>query len=251
MRDELIRAKEASGILGLIPARSGSVGVPGKNIRPLAGTPLIVYTIKAALGSRVGRTVVSTDSEEIAAIAARAGAERPFLRPANLATTETVAIDVVRHALDFFARGEDWQPTAVFYLQPTSPFRTSADINRALELLNASADADSVVSMAPMRDHPTFGWVDRGDGRLVPIMPMVPRWERRQDLTPVFAENSAILLSRTRYLLGPGAPDRLVYNLQNFIPMPITPPTTIDIDTEMDFRFAEFMMREQLGHQCA
>jgi CMP-N-acetylneuraminic acid synthetase len=240
-----------AGVLGLIPARSGSVGVPGKNIRPLAGTPLIVYSVRAALGSRLDRTVVSTDSEEIATVAATAGAERPFLRPAHLATSETLSIDVVRHALDFFAREENWEPDGVFLLQPTSPFRTSADINRALDLLNASKEADSVVSMAEMRDHPTFGWVDRGDGRLVPIMPMVPRRENRQDLRPVFTESSAILLSRTRYLLGPGAPDRLVYNLLNFIPMLIAPPTTIDIDTEMDFRFADFMMRERLGHQSA
>jgi CMP-N,N'-diacetyllegionaminic acid synthase len=79
-----------SGVLGLIPARSGSVGAPGKNIRPLAGTPVIVCTIEAALGSRIDRTVVSTDSEEFAAIAAKAGAERPFLRPAHLATSEAV-----------------------------------------------------------------------------------------------------------------------------------------------------------------
>jgi CMP-N,N'-diacetyllegionaminic acid synthase len=225
--------------------------VPGKNIRPLAGTPLIVYTIRAALGSRLDRTIVSTDSKEIAAVAAKAGAEQPFRRPAHLATSEALSIGIVRHALDFFAKEENWKPDGIFFLQPTSPFRTSADIDRALDLLSTAEDSDSVVSMAETRDHPTFGWVDRGDGRLVPIMPMVPRRERRQDLTPVFTENSAILLSRTRYLLGPGEPNRLVYNLQNFVPMLITLPTTIDIDTEMDFRFADFMMREQLGRERA
>jgi len=240
-----------SGVLGLIPARSGSVDVPGKNIRPLAGSPLIVYTIKAALGSHLDRTVVSTDSEIFAAVAAEAGAERPFLRPARLATSETLAIEIVRHALDFFAREENWRPEAVFYLQPTSPFRTSADIDRALDLLNACKEADSVVSIAPMRDHPSFGWVDRGDGGLIPIMPMTPRRQRRQDLTPVFAENSAILLSRTQYLLGKGAPDRLIFNPLNFMPMLIEFPATIDIDTEMDFQFADFVMQQMLDKRRA
>jgi CMP-N-acetylneuraminic acid synthetase len=233
------------GILGLIPARSGSVGVPRKNIRPLAGRPLIVYTVDAARASALDRIIVSTDSEEIASVAVASGAERPFLRPAALATGTTRAIEVVRNALDFFAEREHWTPDAVFYLQPTSPFRSAIDIDQALTLLRTSEDADSVMSVAPVRDHPSFAWTEKS-GRLVPVFPG-PRPERRQDLIPMVVENNAIVLSRTSYLDKAVAPDSLLINLASFVPMPVDFPVAVDIDTEADFRFADFLMRDHLG----
>jgi len=234
-------------ILGLVVARSGSAGVPGKNIRPLAGRPLIVHTIEAARCSRLERIVVSTDSEAYAAIARGAGAESPFLRPAALASSSARAIDIVRHALDFFANEERWTPEAIFYLQPTSPFRSAALIDRALDLLKGAEHVDSVMSVSPMRDHPSFGWVDTGCGRLVPLIPLGPRPERRQDVVPVFAVNNAVVLSRTRYLVGERASDRPIINLENFVWMTVEYPEAIDIDTEIDFRLADMLMREQLG----
>jgi CMP-N,N'-diacetyllegionaminic acid synthase len=234
------------GILGIVPARAGSVGVPGKNIRPLAGRPLIVHTVEAARRSRLDRLVVSTDSEEIAAIAVAAGAERPFLRPAELATGSATAYSVVRHALEHFRRHEGWTPQAVLYLQPTSPFRAGPDIDAALDLLAAHRAADTVVSVAPALEHPSFAWFER-EGGLVPALPIAARPERRQDLVPAFMENNAIMLSRTSYLLGPGAPDRLIVNLENFVPIHIDWPVALDINTEMDFRFAEFLMSERCG----
>lgn len=235
-----------SGILGLIPARAGSVGVPGKNIRPLAGRPLIAYTVEAARASGIDRVVVSTDSEDIAAIAVAAGAERPFLRPPELATGTALAAGVVRHALDHFRTHEGWTPDAVFYLQPTSPFRTATDIDRAVAMLTASPSSDSVCSVAPVRDHPAFAWVER-DGRMARAFPDVRRPERRQDLSPVFAENNAIMLSRTAYLLGDSRDDLSVINIDNFVPFYIDGLLAVDIDTETDFGFADFLMRSRLG----
>jgi CMP-N-acetylneuraminic acid synthetase len=235
-----------SGILGLIPARAGSVGVPGKNIRPLAGRPLIAYTVEAARASGIDRVVVTTDSEDIAAIAVAAGAERPFLRPAELATSTALAAPVVRHALDYFRTSEGWTPDAVFYLQPTSPFRTAADIDKAIALLAAAPSADSVCSVAEVRDHPAFAWIER-DGRMARAFPDIRRPERRQDLSPVFAENNAIMLSRTPYLLSDPRDDLSIINIDNFVPFHIDDPLTVDIDTEIDFSFADFLMRNRLG----
>jgi CMP-N,N'-diacetyllegionaminic acid synthase len=235
-----------SAILGLIPARAGSVGVRGKNIRPLGGHPLVVHTIEAARASRLDRVVISTDSPEIAAICKAAGAEQPFLRPVELATATALAIGVVRHALEHFRRSENWAPDAVFYLQPTSPFRTAGDIDAALDLLAANASADSVMSVSAVAEHPAFEWIEE-DGRLKPAFPHLPRPERRQDLTPLFIENNAIMLSRISYLLGNSAPDLPLVNLNSFVPMKIEGLVTIDIDNEMQFRFADFLMREKMG----
>lgn len=233
-------------VLGLIVARSGSVGVPGKNIRPLAGRPLIVHTIEAARHSRLSRVVVSTDSEAYAAIARDAGADCPFLRPAAIASGTARSIDIVRHALDFFARQEKWTPEAVFYLQPTSPFRSTGLIDQALDALRSVHTADSVMSVSPMRDHPSFGWVDNGGGRLVPLVPLWPRPERRQDVVPVYVDNNAVMLSRTRYLLGDGPHHRPIINLANFVHVTIDYPESLDIDTELDFQLADLLMQERL-----
>ena len=235
-----------SGILGLVPARAGSVGVRGKNIRPLGGRPLIVHTIEAARASRLDRVVISTDSEEIAVIGAAAGAERPFLRPAELAVGTALAIGVVRHALEYFRGHECWTPDAVFYLQPTSPFRSADDIDAALNLLGGAAAADLVMSVSPVNEHPAFEWVEE-DGRLKRAFPHLVRPERRQDLTPLFIDNNAIMLSRVRYLLGDPAPDLPIINLRNFVPVKIEGAVAIDIDNEMQFSFADFLMRRKMG----
>ena len=134
-------------ILAVIPARGGSKGIPKKNIRSFAGKPLLVHAIEATkAASSVHRIIVSTDSEEIAAIARNAGAEVPFLRPAELATSESKVIDPVIHLLDRLKRDENYEPSHVLLLQPTSPLRTSDDIEKAITLLFASK-ADSLVSI--------------------------------------------------------------------------------------------------------
>lgn len=235
-----------SGILGLIPARAGSVGVPGKNVRPLAGRPLIAHTVEAACYSRLNRVVVSTDSEEIATIATAAGAERPFLRPSKLATNSALAIGVVRHALEYFQRHESWTPEAVFYLQPTSPFRTSADIDKALDMLAAENTVNSIMSVSTITEHPAFQWINQA-GHLKPAFPQLVRPQLRQDLLPLFIDNNAIMLSRTSYLLSDSAVDLPIIDLNNFLPMMIDGPLALDIDTEMQFRFADFLMQDKMG----
>ena len=229
-----------AGILGIIPARAGSVGVPRKNIRLLAGIPLVAHTIKAAVTSRIDRVVVSTDSKEIMDIAVKFNAECPFLRPTHLATSSSLAIEVVRHTLDHYWLVEKWRPDAVFYLQPTSPFRTNSDINSALDLFRSDTSVDSVMSISLVNEHPSFQWIDSPTGLTI-AFPDLPRPQNRQDLIPIYIDNNAIILSRTSYLLGDKSADLTLINYENFIPMRISGNMAIDIDTEIQFKLAEVL----------
>ncbi|MBI2612554.1 acylneuraminate cytidylyltransferase family protein [Candidatus Kaiserbacteria bacterium] len=139
-------ARKDANILAIIPARAGSRGIPNKNIRMFAGKPLIAYTIEVAKAApSLDRIVVSTDSQEIAGIAQKYGAEVPFLRPAELATDASTVVDAVIHLLEQL-RKDGYEPTHILLLQPTSPLRTSEDIESAVRLFNDSR-ADSLVSV--------------------------------------------------------------------------------------------------------
>lgn len=186
-------------VLGIIPARGGSKGFPGKNLAPLGGRPLICHTIEAALASgALARVLVSTDCPDIARTARDHGAETPFLRPAELAQDDTPAIDVIRHALSWLAGNEGWQASAAIYLQPTSPLRGASRIRQAVELLCGS-EADAVVSVTqvPHRFHPWSVMERCGDGSLRPFTPAGADVLRRQDKPKLFARNGPALLAMT------------------------------------------------------
>ncbi|MDP6708241.1 MAG: acylneuraminate cytidylyltransferase family protein [Alphaproteobacteria bacterium] len=231
--------------LAIIPARIGSTGVRKKNIRPLAGRPLIEYAIEAALASRIDRVVVSTDAPEIAEVARAAGAEVPFLRPVELAANETIAMAVVRHALAYLADVEGWRPDAVAYLQPTSPMRNAAHIDRALELLDQTVD--SIWTMVSVAEHPYFMYSPAPGARMLEYVTMDDKPERRQDLPPLYHVNPVIMLSWTRYLVAEGNEKALVVNRDNFRALPISREDGVDINTELDFQLAELLMRRKLA----
>lgn len=188
-------------ILGLIPARGGSKGVPGKNIKPLAGIPLIEYTITAALNSKLlTDVVVSTDSPEIARISEKVGAEVPFIRPDYLATDDSATIDLVIHAVDFLHfSGRDYD--AVCLLQPTCPFRKDGFIDKAVSKFIESG-SDSLISVLPLPEKYNPHWIFErsnddllkpatGDGRII---------SRRQDLPPAYFRDGSIYLTRLSVL---------------------------------------------------
>jgi CMP-N-acetylneuraminic acid synthetase len=227
-----------STTLAIIPARSGSVGVKGKNIRLLAGQPLISHAIEVARRSNIDRVILSTDSEEYAGIGQRFGAEIPFIRPDTLAHSEAKAIDVVHHCLEHLRQEDGWQPDNVFYMQPTSPFRTEERINQAIELLDGS-DKHSVISVVSVKEHPYYMFTPVGDGSMSELVEVENKPERRQDLPEIYALNDNILLSKSEYLLAPDT--RLVVDIKNFLPIEITEQESLDINTEMDFSFAEFL----------
>ncbi|MBD3670065.1 MAG: acylneuraminate cytidylyltransferase family protein [Gammaproteobacteria bacterium] len=232
-------------ILGIVPARSGSTGVKHKNVRDLAGQPLMSYTIEAAKRSGLSRVILSTDSDEYSEIGRRYGAEVPFLRPAEFASVDAKAISVIRHAIEFFDQEENWRPDAVMYLQPTSPFRRSERIDEAIKVMNSNPNTDSVISVREITEHPYYMFEPHSDELLKPYVEMENRPERRQDLPDFYTLNDNILMSRTDYLMHPENENGLIINLNNFVPVYITESEFIDINSERDFLWAEFLMGQQ------
>ena len=219
--------------LGLITARGGSKGIPRKNVRMLAGKPLIAWTIEAALHAGVlDGVVVSTDDEEIAAVAREAGAEVPFLRPAELAKDSTPGLDPVLHALDTLP-GYD----AVLLLQPTSPLRSSDDIRACLRLA-AEGVAASVVSVCEPQVHP--GWTYRllAGGQLQPMFEGAAA-TRRQDLPEAYALNGALYFADAAWLRKRRA---FVGAETRAYVMPAA--RSVDIDSELDWRIADMLLRD-------
>jgi CMP-N-acetylneuraminic acid synthetase len=224
-------------VLGVIPARGGSKGIPRKNLAPLAGRPLIAYTCDAARESRrLTRTIVSTDDERIAAVAVQAGAESPFLRPAALAADDTPMLDVLVDLLETLASREQYRPDVVVLLQPTSPFRRGGHIDAAVDLLDASG-ADAVVSVVPVPHQFTPSSLMRLDGdRLVPWSDAPPL--RRQDKPRLFARNGpAVVAVRTRTLLV----DRVLYGADTR-GLVMSREESLDIDDGFDLELAELLM---------
>ena len=188
-------------ILAVVPARGGSKGITGKNLQPVAGRPLIAWTISAALNARaLDRVVVSTDDDDIAEYARAAGAEVPMRRPPELATDRTPGIDPVIHAVRWLDAQQSYRPEHVMILQPTSPLRTSADIDAAVALLESSG-SDAVISVVRML-HP-MSWTSAlsDEGVLIDFRADHEEESDRQSGQPRYAQNGAIfLVSRDRLL---------------------------------------------------
>jgi CMP-N-acetylneuraminic acid synthetase len=226
-------------IAALITARGGSKGLPGKNIKLLAGKPMIAYSILAAQGARsVSRVVVSTDDAAIAQAARQWGAEVPFLRPAELAQDDTPHHRVLGHALDWLEDHEGYRPQYLLLLQPTSPLRTSDDIEGAVALA-ADKDADAVLGVRPARDHPLLARILDSEGRVSPFCRPEAQAARRQDFPPAFAVNGAIYLFKPRALRERGA-----NYMQGAYGYVMPEERSLDVDTAWDFRLAELVFGE-------
>lgn len=221
--------------LAVIPARGGSKAVPGKNLRQLGGLPLIGWAIRAARGSRVDRTILSTDDEAIADVARDLGCEVPFLRPAALAGDEVSVIDVTRHAMMALDRAYDY----VVILQPTSPLRTAADIDQGLAHA-VRTGASTCVSVAPVRESPVWMYRLREDARLVPVIENVDRPERRQDAEPVFVPDGSFYIAAWQWLLS-----RQTLIAEDTVGYVMPRPRSVDIDIEEDFLIAEALLEAQ------
>ena len=225
--------------IAIIPARGGSKGLPGKNVLPLGGKPLIAHTIEAARATHsIQRIVVSTESPEIAQIARQYGAEVPFLRPPELALDETPTLPVMQHVLAQLKATEGWEPEIVVLLQPTSPLRRADDIDEAVILLEET-QADSVVSLCAARHHPA--WMKRVErGRVLPFLENAPEYTRRQDLPPVYRLNGAIYVTRRRVLLDE---NRVLGRDTRALVMDAE--SSVDIDTLLDLKVAALIMQER------
>jgi len=193
--------KDAS-IVALIPARAGSKRVPDKNIRPLAGHPVIAYTIAAALGSGIfNDVIVSTDSKKYAEISDYYGAQVPFLRPAELAGDQSPDIEWVAYTLDqLYKDGRQYDCFSI--LRPTSPFRLPETIQRAWQTFIAQAGVDSLRAVEKCHQHPGKMWVVRGN-RMMPLLPFGPAgqpWHSSQypSLPEVYVQNASLEIARTK-----------------------------------------------------
>lgn len=218
-------------ILAVIPARGGSKGIPGKNLAPVAGKPMLAYTVEAALASpSVGRVVVSTDDNEIASVARELGAQ-VVERPLELARDATPTEAVVLHVLDALRDREAYQPELVLLLQVTSPLREAAWIEKALEIFEAE-DLDSLFSAT--LDRGLF-W-EREGSALKPMFDPANR-PRRQDIKPLLRENGALYLTHTRIWREDEN------RLGGKIGVLLTPPeTSVDVDTPFDLEIVRFLM---------
>lgn len=224
-------------LLAVIPARGGSKGVPRKNVRPVAGQPLIAWTIAAARAARsLSRIVVSTDDAEIAALGRDLGAE-VVMRPAALAADDTPTLPVLRHAAETL-EAEGWRCDAVMTLQPTSPLRTARHIDEAAALFAADPSADSLVSVVavPHIFHPWSVMRLDADGYLRPFLDG-PHPTRRQDKPPVFARNGAAIYITRRDRLGD-----YVFG-GRLLSYAMDEADSLDIDDEADLRRADAALR--------
>ncbi|MBN1640932.1 MAG: acylneuraminate cytidylyltransferase family protein [Anaerolineae bacterium] len=225
-------------VVGLITARGGSKSVPRKNVRLLAGKPLIAWTIQVALVSPdLARVIVSTDDPEIAHVSRLYGAEVPFLRPQHLAQDATPHIDVVEHAIGWLTEDEGRPPEYVMLLQPTAPLRAREDIAAAIALA-ATHDAPGVVSVCEVERHPYLAKRILADGTTEDLIPSSIQYKRRQDLPPAFYPNGAIYLDRCAELLEHRSfwpPGTLAYVMP--------PERSLDLDSTWDFFLAEMVLK--------
>ena len=220
--------------LAVIPARGGSKGIPRKNIRPLAGQPLIAWTISAAQqANRVDRIVVSTEDEEIAAVARALGAEVPFMRPKDLAADDTPGIAPVLHAIEQLP-DFDW----VLLLQPTSPLRTAADIDGIMRYC-LDHDAPAAVSVCEVDKHPYWMYHRDDASRLQALIPARPEITRRQDLPQAYVLNGALYLARTDWLR-----DRQSFLGPETLGYVMPPERSVDLDTPRDWRWVEYLIEQ-------
>lgn len=238
-------------ILAIIPARGGSKGVPGKNIRNLAGKPLIAWTIAAAKKSELlTRFIVSTDSGEIAKAAMTYGAEVPFLRPVDISQDLSTDIEFLTHAVDFLKEKEGYEPDVVLRLPPTSPLRTAAHIDEGIKTLIDNPDADSCRPITEAPKHPYKMWrVIEGVSIMEPFLPKTitqmdePYNLPRQLLPKAYIHTGAMDVMRLATIrdLKSTSGKKVAYFFMK-------PGDSINIDNELDFELAEILMRKRLGH---
>jgi CMP-N,N'-diacetyllegionaminic acid synthase len=228
-------------VLGIIPARGGSKGVPGKNIKELGGKPLINYTIEVAKQSLLSRVIVSTDDELIMAVARTAGAEIPFVRPAELASDTSRSIDVALHALMEMELITGLHYDAIMLLQPTAPFKIVQDIDRAIELLVENPDADSVISVTDVKAHHPARMKYLENGLLIDP-PFCESFENqnRQELLPMYIRNGAIYLSRRSTILSNS------YKGKKSLAHVMPEIRSVNIDTLDDFEMAEWLFLKHI-----
>ena len=232
-------------VLAVIPARGGSKGLPGKNLRPLAGLPLIGHALRCAqLVPQIARTIVSTDSAEIAEVARGLGGDVPFLRPEALARDDSPTIAVLQHALAFAEQQEGRRYGGLLLLEPTSPGRLPEDVARCFDLLAAHPEADGVVGCSEPHFNPFYVGVLERDGLLVPAVPRPAGLTRRQDAPRFLRINGSVYLWRRDFLAQAPAD----WTTGKHVPLVIPEARAVSIDDLNDLLIAEAMIEKGQWH---
>lgn len=226
-------------ILAIIPARGGSKGIPKKNIKDLCGKPLIQYTIEAAKKSKyIDRVIVSSDDSEILNTVKNVGIDIPFIRPNEIAKDDTPSMDVIMHCLEWLKRNEEYIPKYICLLQCTSPFRNEQHIDEAIEKM-ISENGSAIVSVCESEVSPY--WMKKiENGKLIDFINNNETYYRRQDLPKVYQLNGAIYISEINNLIK----NRKWYT-DNTLGYVMDSASSIDIDTALDFKLAEIIMKEE------
>lgn len=227
-------------VLALIPARGGSKGLPRKNILALCGRPLIAWTIDAALKAQhVDRVIVSTEDPEIAEVARNHGAEVPFMRPIELAQDNTLGMDVQIHALQWLRENENYEPEYSLVLQPTSPLRTSEDIDGIVEMA-VNKNALAAIGLIHVNHHPYLMKCMDAKGRITPFVFNEMQLANRQSLPNVYAPNGALFLAKTALIL-----ERQTMETEQTYGYIMPTERSVDIDSQWDLDVAEMALQRQ------
>lgn len=232
---------KGKNILGLIPARGGSKGLPRKNIKPLSGKPLITWTIEQALaGKYLDIVVVSTDDKEIVEISKKNRAEVPFIRPKELAEDNAKGINVVLHTIDWLKKNDrQKQYDLLMLLQPTSPLRAKEDIDKAIELLFLKK-AKAIVSVCEVDHHPLWTNTLPEDGCMKDFIRKEIMNKNRQELPLFYRLNGAIYLAYCNYIK-----ERKSFFGKETFAYIMPKERSIDIDDEIDFKLAEILLTQR------
>ena len=228
-------------ILGLIPARGGSKGVPGKNIRVVNGKPLIAHAIQCGLKCpSIDHLIVSTDSDKIADIARRYGADVPFLRPAHLAEDTTPMLPVIQHAVAESERYFKEEIELIVLLDPTGPMRVPEDIETCVDIIRKK-DCDAVISGNTAHRSPYFNMVSPVDGYVQLTIKPERNVGRRQDSPTVYDLNTVVWVYSRRAVME----DEKRIPTKTIL-YQVPSERAIDLDSELDFQFIEFIMNTKL-----
>jgi len=227
--------------LAIIPARGGSKGLPGKNIKNLCGKPLIAWSIETGLNSKyIDEVMVTTDSQEIADVAQKYGANVPFLRPKELATDTATTFDAIKHTIDFYKEKLKKEFDYIVLLEPTSPLREVSDIDNAVEQL-LNSDADAIVGICKTEDqNPAFlvlkdnnNYISGYENRSMKVI-------RRQDISDVYFFERTIYISKTDVLL-----DKQTFYHDKTIGYEVPKYKSLEVDDMDDFIMVEAMMKHK------
>ena len=233
--------------LCLILARGGSIRIPKKNIKKLGTYPLIYYTIRAAQKSKyVNRIIVSTDDEEIAGVAKKYGAEVPFYRPKEISKADSTELEAFEHALNWLKENEGYVPDLIVKLFPTNPFRSAESIDKAIEIMLAHPEADSIRSVRLCSEHPYKMWIIK-DSRLRSFVPVEqkPREAHTlsyQVLPKVYIQNACIDVTKPSNIW-----DKKSITGTEIIPFVMDEIESVDINTPLDFILAEIILKKDLS----